>query len=281
MALDDNQVLEIKALAKQARLDIVRMVHAAGSGHPGGPMGMADFMSVLFHSHFNLTTENKLDPGRDRLVLGNGHTCAGYYSQLAAKGLVDSAELMNLRKFGSDLQGHPHRNLDLGIDFSTGSLGNSLSVSLGMALGARLSGWDSRIYSISSDGESQEGQIWEAATAASHYDAGNLTVLVDFNNIQIDGHMRQVMDVLDLRLKYEAFGWHAVDVDGHDLRAIDEALVEARQVEDRPSAIVCHTVLGKGVSFMEDQPGWHGVAPGDDELAQAIAELESIPVEVV
>lgn len=280
MALDEQQAQSIRALAKQARLDIVRMVHAAGSGHPGGPLGMADFLSVLFHSHFRINPKNRLDPKRDRLILGNGHTCAGYYAQLAAKGLVPRDELMNLRKFGSPLQGHPHRNLELGIDFCTGSLGNSLSVAVGMALGARLSGWDSRVFSISSDGESQEGQIWEAATAAAHYDVGNLCVMVDFNNIQIDGHMRQVMDVRDLRMKYESFGWHAIDIDGHDLRAIDEALVESRQVEDRPSAIICHTVLGKGVSFMEDQPGWHGVAPKDDELAQAIAELEAIDTQL-
>ncbi|MFT7676865.1 MAG: transketolase [Planctomycetota bacterium] len=275
MALDNQQFEEVQALAKQTRLDAVRMVHAATCGHPGGPLGMADFMATLFHSHLRLTPENVLAPERDRFVLGNGHTCAGYYSLLASKGLISRDELMLFRKFGATLQGHPHRNLEWGIDFSTGSLGNSLSVAAGMALGARLSGWDSRIYSASSDGESQEGQIWEAATAAAHYDLGNLCVMVDYNNVQIDGYMRDVMDVRDLRLKYESFGWHAVDINGHDLRAIDEALVEARQVEDRPSAIICHTILGKGVSFMEDQPGWHGVAPNDEELAQAVAELEA------
>ena len=275
MALDNQQFEEVQALAKQVRLDALRMVHAATCGHPGGPLGMADFMATLFHSHLRLTPENALAPDRDRFVLGNGHTCAGYYSLLASKGLIPREELMLFRKFGATLQGHPHRNLEWGIDFSTGSLGNSLSVAAGMALGARLSGWDARIYSASSDGESQEGQIWEAATAAAHYDLGNLCVLVDFNNVQIDGHMRDVMDVRDLRLKYESFGWHAVDIDGHDIRAVDEALVEARHIADRPSAIICHTLLGKGVSFMEDQPGWHGVAPDDDELAQAVAEIEA------
>ncbi|MEM1449368.1 MAG: transketolase [Planctomycetota bacterium] len=273
MALNDQQRDRIRAAARQTRIDAIRMTNAANSGHPGGPLGMADFMATLFLEHLNLTPENRKAPDRDRFVLGNGHTCAGYYSLLAQKGLVDEDELLRFRKLGSPLQGHPHRNHDIGIDFSTGSLGNSLSVALGMAIAARMNGWPARVYSASSDGESQEGQIWEAATAAAHYGAANLTVLVDFNNIQIDGHMRDVMDVRDLRVKYEAFGWHAVDVDGHDIDAIDAALVAAREETERPSALICHTVLGKGVSFMEDQPGWHGVAPNDDQAREALTEL--------
>ena len=273
MALNDQQRDRIRAAARQTRIDAIRMTTAANSGHPGGPLGMADFMATLFLEHLNLTPENRKAPDRDRFVLGNGHTCAGYYSLLAQKGLVDEDELLRFRKLGSPLQGHPHRNHDIGIDFSTGSLGNSLSVALGMAIAARMNGWPARVYSASSDGESQEGQIWEAATAAAHYGAANLTVLVDFNNIQIDGHMRDVMDVRDLRVKYEAFGWHAVDVDGHDIDAIDAALVAAREETERPSALICHTVLGKGVSFMEDQPGWHGVAPNDDQAREALTEL--------
>lgn len=273
MSLSDDRRNELAATAHQVREDVLRMVHAARCGHPGGPLGMADFMTVLFLEHLNLEPANLHAPDRDRFVLGNGHTCAGYYALLAAKGLVPRDELLRFRKFGSPLQGHPHRNPDLGIDFSTGSLGNSLSVAAGMALAARSNGWDTRVYSTSSDGESQEGQIWEAATSAAHYSLGNLTVLVDFNNVQIDGHMRDVMDVLDLRKKYEAFGWHAVDVDGHDLDAVNDALLAARTEADRPSAIICHTVIGKGISFMENQPGWHGVAPDDDQLAAALAEL--------
>jgi transketolase len=273
MALTSEERTAIQAAAHQIRVDTIRMVHAATCGHPGGPLGMADFMATLFMQHMNLTPETKGRPDRDRFVLGNGHTCAGYYSILAQKGLIDRDELLRFRKFGSPLQGHPHRNLDLGIDFSTGSLGNSLSVALGMALAAKANGWDARVYSASSDGESQEGQIWEAATAAAHYGASNLTVLVDFNNVQIDGHMRDVMDVRDLRAKYESFGWHALDVDGHDVDAIDAALVAAREETERPSALICHTLIGKGVSFMEDQPGWHGVAPGDEDARKALAEL--------
>ena len=273
MPLAPDRKAAVLEAAQQIRVDSVRMVHAATCGHPGGPLGMADFMAVLFLEHFNLTPANKLDPERDRFVLGNGHTCAGYYAALAQKGLIPREELLRFRKFGSPLQGHPHRNLELGIDFSTGSLGNSLSVACGMALGAKRSGWPTRVWSTSSDGESQEGQIWEAATSAAHYGLDNLTVIVDFNNIQIDGFMREVMDVRDLRAKYEAFGWHAVDVDGHDVDEVHDALQAARAETGRPSAIVAHTTLGKGVSFMENQPGWHGVAPDDAQLATALAEL--------
>ncbi len=274
MGLSEARRDELAAIANQVRRDVVTMVHAAGCGHPGGPLGMADFLTVLFFEHLRLSPANLNDPERDRFVLGNGHTCAGYYALLAAKGLIPREELPRFRKFGTPLQGHPHRNLELGIDFSTGSLGNSLSVATGMALAARTNGWDTRVYSASSDGESQEGQIWEAATSAAHYGVSNLTVLVDFNNIQIDGHMRDVMNVRDLRAKYEAFGWHAADVDGHDLDAVDDALRAAEAETERPSAIICHTTLGRGVSFMENQPGWHGVAPNDEQLAEALVELE-------
>lgn len=275
MALTRQRREEIERVALQVRKDAVSMVHAAKCGHPGGPLGMADFMATLFVEHLHLGPENLHAPDRDRFILGNGHTCAGYYALLAYKDLIPRDELLRFRKFGSPLQGHPHRNPDLGIDFSTGSLGNSLSVGVGMALAARMNGWSSRVYSTSSDGESQEGQIWEAATSAAHYSVGNLTVIVDFNNIQIDGVMREVMNVRDLRAKYEAFGWHAVDVDGHDVVAVDQALCAAKAVADRPSAIIAHTTIGKGVSFMENQAAWHGVAPNDEQFAQAIAELSA------
>jgi transketolase len=273
MPLQPDRKAAVLAAARTVRQDTVRMVHKANSGHIGGPLGMADFMSVLFLEHLNLTPENRHAPDRDRFVLGNGHTCAGYYSLLSQKGLVPRSELMKFRTLGCPLQGHPHRNLDLGIDFSTGSLGNSLSVASGMALAAKKRGWSARVYSTSSDGESQEGQIWEAATSAAHYGLANLTVLVDFNNVQIDGHMRDIMDVRDLRVKYEAFGWHAIDVDGHDVDAVHDALLSAKAETRRPSALICHTVLGKGVSFMENQPGWHGTPPSDADAAKALVEL--------
>jgi transketolase len=280
MVLTQEQRTSIQAAANQTRVDTIRMVHAAACGHPGGPLGMADFMATLFMQHFNLTPDNRHAADRDRFILGNGHTCAGYYSLLSQKGLIPRETLLTFRKMGSVLQGHPHLNHEIGIDFSTGSLGNSLSAALGMALAAKHNGSDARVYSASSDGESQEGQIWEAATAAAHYCASNLTVLVDFNNVQIDGYMRDVMDVRDLRATYEAFGWHAVDVDGHDVDAVDAALVAAREETKRPSALICKTLIGKGVSFMENQPGWHGVAPSDEEATRALLEL-GVPKEEV
>ena len=273
MTLTDQQRDEIHAAANTIRQDAVRMTNAATCGHPGGPMGMADFMSTLFLAHLNLNADNRHAPERDRFILGNGHTCAGLYSLLAQKGLIPPESLLDFRKFGSPLQGHPHRNLDLGIDMSTGSLGNGLSVGAGMALAAKQNDWSTRVYVASSDGESQEGQIWEAATAAAHYGLSNLTVMVDFNNIQIDGVMREVMNVRDLRVKYEAFGWHAVDVDGHDIDAVDAALCAAQEETTLPSAIICHTIIGKGVSFMEDKAAWHGVAPNDEQAQEALAEL--------
>ncbi len=273
MSISPETLTRIEAAALQTRQDVVRMVHAAACGHPGGPLGMADFMATLFFGHLNLTAENVTSEDRDRVILGNGHTCAGLYSLLAQKGTIPREELLRFRKFGSPLQGHPNRNLELGIDFSTGSLGNGLSVGAGMALAAKLNNWDSRVYVTSSDGESQEGQIWEAATSAAHYSLDNLTVMVDFNNIQIDGVMREVMNVRDLRVKYEAFGWHAVDVDGHSIPEIYDALTAAKQVTDKPSAIICHTKIGRGVSFMEGLAKWHGVAPNDEEAALALQEL--------
>lgn len=275
MALTPERQAEIAAFARQIRIDVVDMVHAAACGHPGGPIGMADFMATLWAEHINIGPDNLHDPQRDRFVLGNGHTCAGYYSALSQKGIIPRERLLTFRKLGSEIQGHPHRNAELGIDMSTGSLGTGLSTAQGMALAAKLNGWPTRVYATSSDGESQEGQIWEAATSAAHYGLGNLTVMVDFNNIQIDGVMREVMNVRDLREKYEAFGWHAIDVDGHDIAAIDAALCAAKAETARPSALICHTTIGKGVSFMEDKAAWHGVAPNDEQAREALAELNA------
>lgn len=273
MGLTIERKRELEGVARQIRRDVIEMVHAAACGHPGGPLGMADFMAVLFMEHLNLSPETLHDPQRDRFVLGNGHTCAGLYAALAAKGIVPRDLLLTFRKLGSPLQGHPHRNAELGIDMSTGSLGTGLSTAQGMALAAKKNGWSTRVYATSSDGESEEGQVWEAATSAAHYGLSNLTVLVDFNNIQIDGAMRDVMNVRDLRLKYEAFGWHALDVDGHDVDEIDAALRAAKAETERPSALICHTTIGKGVSFMEGQASWHGVAPNDEQAREALAEL--------
>ena len=274
MTLSNERIQELRAIAHRLRVDVLTMVHAAKCGHPGGPLGMADFMTVLFMEHLNLNPENLNDPGRDRFVLGNGHTCAGYYALLAAKGLIEREELLTFRKLGSRLQGHPHRTPEMGIDFSTGSLGTGLSAAAGMALGIRLNGDAAHVYCTSSDGDSQEGQTWEAATSAAHFDLSNLTVIVDFNNIQIDGKMREIMNVRDLRVKYDAFGWNAIDVDGHDMLAMDQVLSDTRNAS-KPTAIIAHTILGKGVAYMEGESAWHGVAPNDEQFAVALAELGS------
>jgi transketolase len=210
---------------------------------------------------------------RDRFVLSNGHICPILYAILARKGYFPREDLWTLRKLGSPLQGHPDFHYTKGVDCCTGSLGNGVSVALGMALAARVQGRRYRVYVGSSDGENQEGQTWEMATAAAHHGVDNLTVMVDWNGIQIDGYNRDVMDVRDLHAKWEAFGWHAQTVDGHDLAAIDAALRAARGVTGRPQVLLCKTVLGTPISFMLDQPKWHGVAPDREQLATALAEL--------
>jgi len=265
---------QLAQLANELRIDCLRMLQLAGSGHPGGSLGMADvFTTLWFGGHM------RVDPGRpdwadrDRFVLSNGHICPILYAILAKQGYFAREHLWTLRKLGSKLQGHPDFHFTKGVDCCTGSLGNGVSVALGMALGARVQGKAFRVYAGTSDGESQEGQVWEMASAACHYKVDNLTLLMDRNGIQIDGYTRDVMDQGDLGAKYKAFGWHVQEVDGHDIPAIHQALVEARGVKGRPQLIVCRTVLGKGVSFMENQPKWHGVAPDEAQLKQALAEL--------
>jgi len=261
-------------IARELRVDVVEMLHKSKSGHPGGSLGMADvFTTLWFGGHMNVRPNDPSWDERDRFVLSNGHICPILYAILAKKGYFDRAELDTLRTLGSSLQGHPDFHFTKGVDCCTGSLGNGASVALGMALGARQTGKDFRVYVGSSDGESQEGQIWEMASAAAHYDVDNLTVLVDRNGIQIDGFTKDVMDQGDLGAKYAAFGWHVQDVDGHNLPALHDAISYAKTVKGRPQVIICRTVLGKGVSFMENVPGWHGVTPDDDQRAAALAEL--------
>jgi transketolase len=264
----------LAATARELRIDVLTMLAEAGSGHPGGSLGMADVYTVLWFGGFLRTDPARPDwPERDRFILSNGHICPILYAILARKGYFPRSDLMTLRKLGSPLQGHPDFHHTRGVDCCTGSLGNGVSVGLGMALGARVQGKDFRVYVGSSDGECQEGQMWEMATAAAHHKVDNLTVLIDWNGIQIDGFNKDVMDVRDLCAKFAAFGWHTQEVDGHDLRAVDAALRRAREVRGQPQVIGCRTVLGKPISFMENKPHWHGVAPSKDELAKALAEL--------
>ncbi len=271
---DTPDFKQLGSIARELRIDVLRMLEKAGSGHPGGSLGMTDvFTTLWFGGHMRTDPANPAWADRDRFVLSNGHICPILYAILARLGYFPRKDLWTLRKLGSPLQGHPDFHFTTGVDACTGSLGNGVSVALGMALGARASGKDFRVYVGSSDGEAQEGQVWEMATAAAHYKIDNLTLMVDWNGIQIDGYNKDVMDVRDLKAKWEAFGWHAVTVDGHDMPAVHDALVEARAVKGRPQAILCKTVMGHPISFMLDQPKWHGVSPNAEQLDAALEEL--------
>ena len=264
----------LAATARELRIDVLEMLEKAGSGHPGGSLGMADAFTVLwFGGYLNVDPNNPQWPDRDRFVLSNGHICPILYAILAKKGYFPREDLWTLRKLGSPLQGHPDFHHTRGVDCCTGSLGNGVSVALGMALGARVQGKSFRVYAGSSDGECQEGQLWEMATAAAHHKADNLTLMIDWNGIQIDGRNRDVMDVRDLVAKFQAFGWNAEELNGNDMPAVDAALRRALAVRGRPQVLCLRTVLGKPISFMQDNPHWHGVAPNAEQLKQALAEL--------
>jgi transketolase len=264
---------ELARVANHIRRDVIRMVHGAGCGHPAGPLGLAEILATLYFHEMAIDPKAPDHPQRDRFVLSNGHCCAGLYSVLARRGYFPIDELDTFRDFGGHLQGHPHLGALPGIDMSTGSLGTGVSVAAGMALAAKIDGSDARIYAISSDGESEEGQVWENATAAAHHGLSNLTLLLDWNGIQIDGRTTDVMDVRDLGAKYAAFGWHVQEVNGHDLEGLIGALENARLETERPSVLACRTIIGKGVSFMEDISDFHGKAPNDDQAARALKEL--------
>jgi transketolase len=271
---------KLAAIARELRIDVLRMLEKAASGHPGGSLGMADIYTTLWFGGWLEVDPKRPDwAERDRFVLSNGHICPILYAILARKGYFPREDLWTLRKLGSPLQGHPDFHHTRGVDCCTGSLGNGVSVALGMALGGRVQGQRFRVWAGSSDGEAQEGQLWEMATAAAHHKADNLTVIVDWNNIQIDGFNKDVMWVRDLKAKWEAFGWHAQVIDGHDLRAIDAAFRAAYAVRGQPQVILAKTVLGTPVSFMMNKPKWHGTAPTREELDKALAELGVPPEE--
>ena len=274
-----EESMEIEALKRKAnalRGDVLRMVTLADSGHPGGALGMADVLTVLFYRFLRHDPLRPDWPERDRFLLSNGHACPILYAILADRGYFSKEELWLLRKLGALLQGHPSTAWEIpGVEVSSGSLGNGLSVALGMAMAARLDGRDSRIYCSISDAECQEGQPWEAATAAVHYGVDRLCAILDWNGCQIDGHTKTVMDVGDLAAKFRAFGWNVCEISGHDVDAIvssfDAFLGAAGS--GRPTFLACRNTLGKGVSFMEDEPKWHHGALSPDELARALSEL--------
>ena len=264
---------DLVCITKKMRAHIIEMLAAAGSGHPGGSLSATDIIATLYFKHMQVDPDNPSWEDRDRFVLGKGHAAPALYAALALRGFFPEEELITLRKIGSRLQGHPCRTETPGVDMSTGSLGQGLSVANGMALAGRLDGRDYYVYCIMGDGELQEGQVWEAAMSAAHYKLDHLIAFVDHNGLQIDGPNSKVMNVEPIDEKFKAFGWNVMRIDGHDLEAIDAAIVEAKKVEGKPTVIVCETVKGKGVSFMENVVDWHGVAPNAEQAKAALAEL--------
>ena len=264
---------ELKILACKVRTGIIEAVHAARSGHPGGSLSAADMYTYLYFKEMNIDPADPDSPDRDRFVLSKGHTAPGLYSVLAQRGFFPAEELKTLRHIGSRLQGHPNMNETPGVDMSTGSLGQGVSAAAGMALAAKKQGKDLRVYTLLGDGEIEEGQVWEAMMFAHHYGLDNLCVIVDNNDLQIDGRIADVVDPYPIPEKFEAFGLHVEEIDGHDFEQIEKALETAKKTKGVPTAIIMKTLKGKGVSYMEDQAGWHGKAPNDEEYAVAMDEL--------
>lgn len=264
---------ELKAIAKEVRIDIIKSVSEAKSGHPGGSLSAADILTVLYFDAMNIDPSNPKWEDRDRFVLSKGHGAPALYAVLAERGYFPKEELLKLRKFGAMLQGHPDMKKTPGVDMSTGSLGQGLSAANGMALAAKLDGKDYNVYALLGDGEVQEGMIWEAAMSAAHYKLDNIIAFLDHNGLQIDGSNDEVMSLGKIAKKFDAFGWNVISIDGHDFDQIKKAIEMAKE-EGRPSIVICETVKGKGVSFMEDQAGWHGKAPNAEETAKALEDLE-------
>ena len=271
--------LELKKRANDVRKGIVTAVHSAKAGHPGGSLSAADMYTFLYFEEMNIDPKNPKMEERDRFVLSKGHTAPGLYSTLANRGFFPVEDLTTLRKLGSYLQGHPCIHIP-GVDMSSGSLGQGISAAVGMALGAKMDGRDFRTYTLLGDGEIEEGQVWEAAMFAGHRKLDNLVVIVDNNNLQIDGPISEVCSPYPIDKKFEAFNFHVINIDAHDFDQIRAAFAEARATKGMPTCIVMHSLKGKGVSFMEDSCDWHGKAPNDEEYAVAMADLEKIAEEL-
>jgi transketolase len=269
-------VPRLKEISGRLRLDIIEMLHKAGSGHPGGSLSVIDLVATLFFSKMRHDPKRPDWAERDRLVLSKGHAVPALYAVMAEAGYFDKKELQTLRQMGSRLQGHPVNTELPGIEACTGSLGQGLSMAQGMALASKLDGGRFHVYCIIGDGESQEGQIWEAAMSAPKYKLDTLTVILDYNQGQIDGPTREVMDIEPIADKWRAFNWNVLTVDGHDIAQISKALDDAQAHKGRPTFIIAHTVKGKGVSFMEHQIAWHGAAPNAEQTEKALAELRAL-----
>ena len=266
--------LELQKQAVEVRKGIVESVHSAKAGHPGGSLSAADIFTYLYFEEMNIDPKNPKDENRDRFVLSKGHTAPGLYSALAHRGYFPVEDLLTLRHTGSYLQGHPDMKHIPGVDMSSGSLGQGISAAVGMAISAKLSGDGYRVYTLLGDGEIQEGQVWEASMLAGFRKLDNLVVIVDNNNLQIDGRIDEVNSPYPIDKKFEAFNFHVINIEGHNFDEIDAAFQEARATNGMPTAIIAKTLKGKGVSFMEDKAGWHGKAPNDEEYKIAMEDLE-------
>lgn len=269
-----ENIEELKDIAKNIRKGIIEAVYSGKSGHPGGSLSIADIMTVLYFNEMNINPENPKDENRDRLVLSKGHCAPALYSALANRGFFETEELKTLRNIESRLQGHPDMKKMPGVDMTTGSLGQGLSSANGMAIAGKLDNKDYRVYCILGDGEIEEGQIWEAAMASNKYKLDNLCVIVDNNNLQIDGTIEEVMSSYPIDEKFKSFGFQIINIDGHDIEEILKAFEVARNVKGKPTCIIAKTVKGKGVSFMENQAGWHGKAPNDEQYRQAMEDFK-------
>ena len=278
--MTSTEIKQLKITACKVRMGIVQGTHAAKSGHPGGSLSAADMFTYLYNKELNVDPANPKCENRDRFVLSKGHTAPGLYATLAHRGFFPVEDLLTLRHIGSHLQGHPNMNMTPGVDMSTGSLGQGISAAAGMALAAKFQGKTNRVYTLLGDGEIQEGQVWEACMFAAHYKLDNFCMIVDNNGLQIDGNIADVMSPYPITDKLEAFGFHVMAIDGHDFEQMEKAFNEAKTVKGKPCAIVMKTTKGKGVSYMENNAGWHGKAPNDEEYATAMAELKAQLAEV-
>lgn len=265
---------QLASIANDIRIDIIQETHAAKSGHPGGSLSIAEIVTYLYFVHMNIDPQRPTWDDRDRLVLSKGHAAPALYAALAERGYFPREDLITLRKIDSHLQGHPSLKNTPGVDMTTGSLGQGISAACGMALAAKIAGKDYRTYAIVGDGESQEGQVWEACMFAAHRKLDNLCIILDWNGLQIDGAITDVMNPTPYAEKFEAFGFHVISIDAHDFDQIESALRQAGEVKGKPTVIIARSVKGKGVSYMENQASWHGNAPSDELCAVALGELE-------
>lgn len=272
--MTESRIKELQKIAYKIRRDAIDAVYSAASGHPGGSLSIAEILAYLYFEEMNIDPKNPRDPDRDRFVLSKGHAAPGLYAALAERGYFPVEELKTLRQIDSVLQGHPDMKHIPGVDMSTGSLGLGISAACGMALAAKQMKQDWRVWTIVGDGESEEGQVWEAAMFAAHYKLDNLCAIIDWNGLQIDGAVKDVMNPTPLDEKFKAFGWHVIMIDAHDLAAIDAAVKEAKATKGQPTAIIAKSVKGKGVSYMENAVNWHGAAPKQEQYEIAVKELD-------